>query len=127
MGQGAGLTEEEILRITTGPDAPGLDEFETALLRAADELHVSRFVSDETWSALGERYSEDELREVVVIVGNYTQLAMFQNTLGAQLPPDVPRLPVGEGARELGVSSHGQCVGICCSNHEVASRREGCD
>ena len=99
MGQGAGLTEEEILRITTGPDAPGWDEFETALLRAADELHVSRFVSDETWAALGERYSEDELREVVLIVGNYTQLAMFQNTLGAQLPPDVPGLPVGEGAR----------------------------
>ena len=99
MGQGAGLTEEAILRITMGPDAPGWDEFETALLRAADELHVSRFVSDETWAALGERYSEDELREVVLIVGNYTQLAMFQNTLGALLPPDVPGLPETEAAR----------------------------
>ena len=34
----------------------------------------------------------------MLIVGNYTQLAMFQNTLGAMLPPDVEGLP-GEGGQ----------------------------
>ena len=38
-------------------------------------------------------YTEDQLREVVLIVGDYTQLAMFQNSLGAQLPPGYEGLP----------------------------------
>ncbi len=93
IGQDAGLTEEEIGRITRGPDAAGWSDFDAALLRAADELHTSRFVSHATWNTLAQRYSESELREVVLIVGNYTQLAMFQNTLGAQLEPGYEGLP----------------------------------
>ena len=93
IGQEAGLTAEEISRVTDGPDAAGWSNFDVALLTAADELHTSRFVSQATWTTLGERYTESELREVVLIVGNYTQLAMFQNTLGAQLPPDIEGLP----------------------------------
>ena len=97
IGKEAGLTAEEISRVTAGPDAPGWDDFERALLAAADELHASRFISDATWSVLAEDYTDDELRQVVMVVGNYTQLAMFQNTLGAQLPPDVPGLPEDGG------------------------------
>ena len=93
VGQNAGLTTEQIGRITAGPDAAGWEDFDKALLTAADELHASRFISEATWNALGERYTEDQLREVVLIVGNYTQLAMFQNTLGALLPPDIEGLP----------------------------------
>lgn len=93
IGQDAGLTEEEIGRITRGADAAGWSGFDAALLRAADELHTSRFVSHATWNTLAQRYSESELREVVLIVGNYTQLAMFQNTLGAQLEPGYEGLP----------------------------------
>ena len=93
IGKEAGLTAEEIQRVTAGPDAPGWDDFERALLRAADQLHASRFISDSTWNVLAESYTDDELRQVVLIVGNYTQLAMFQNTLGAQLPPGFEGLP----------------------------------
>ena len=93
IGQDAGLTEEEISRVTAGPDAAEWSEFDAALLRAADELHTSRFVANETWHALELRYTESQLREVVLIVGNYTQLAMFQNTLGAQLEEGVEGLP----------------------------------
>ena len=97
IGKEAGLTAEEISRVTAGPDAPGWDDFERALLEAADQLHASRFVSDETWNVLAESYTDDELRQVVLIVGNYTQLAMFQNTLGAQLPPGDEGLPADPG------------------------------
>ena len=93
IGQEAGLTEEEINRITQGSDAAGWNPFDAALVRAVDELHTSRFLSEATWSTLGERYTESQLREVVLIVGNYTQLSMFQNTLGAQLEPGIEGLP----------------------------------
>ena len=99
MGQNAGLTNEEIQRITRGPDAPGWSDFDATLLRAADGLHLSRFVSEATWDALAERYTQEQLVEVVLIVGNYTQLTMFQNTLGVQLPPDIEGLPEDFGTR----------------------------
>ena len=92
-GKEAGLTDEQITQITAGPGASGWNEFDATLLRAADELHTSRFVSDATWNALAARYTEDQVREVVMIVGDYTQLAMFQNSLGAQLPPGYEGLP----------------------------------
>ena len=92
-GKESGLTDEEIQRITEGPAASGWSDFDATLLRAADELHTSRFVSDATWNALSARYTEDQVREVVLIVGDYTQLAMFQNSLGAQLPPGYDGLP----------------------------------
>ena len=96
IGQEAGLTEQEISRVTRGDDAAGWSDFDAALLRAADELYTSRFISEATWTTLGERYTETQLREVVLIVGNYTQLSMFQNTLGAQLEPGIEGLP-GDG------------------------------
>ena len=100
MGQDAGLTETEVARITDGPDAAGWSDFDAVLLRAADELHTSRFISEATWQALGERYTQDQLIEVVLIIGNYTQLTMFQNTLGVQLPPEVEGLPPASSSRD---------------------------
>ena len=97
IGQEAGLTPEEVHRVTAGADAPGWGDFDRVLLRAADELHTSRFVSHPTWATLAERYTEEQLVEVVLIVGNYTQLAMFQNSLGAQLPPGFEGLPEAGG------------------------------
>jgi hypothetical protein len=99
IGQNAGLTPEEIQRITRGPDAPGWSAFDATLLRAADELHRSRFISRPTWDALAARYSQTQLVEVVLIVGNYTQLTMFQNTLGVQLPPEIEGLPEEPASR----------------------------
>ena len=96
IGQEAGLTEQEISRVTRGADAPGWNNFDATLLRAADELYTSRFISEATWNTLGERYTESQQREIVLIVGNYTQLSMFQNTLGAQLEPGIGGLP-GDG------------------------------
>ena len=92
-GRKAGLTDDEVSRITRGPDAKGWSDFDTVLLRAADELHTSRFVTDTTWKRLAQRYSDNQLVEVVLIVANYTMLSMFQNTLGAQLEPGVTGLP----------------------------------
>ena len=97
IGQEAGLAEQEISRVMEGPDASGWSNLDAALLRAADELFTSRFISHPTWNALAERYPESQLREVVLIVGNYTQLSMFQNTLGAQLEPGITGLPEPDG------------------------------
>jgi alkylhydroperoxidase family enzyme len=81
----AGMTAEEITRVAQGPDAKGWSRFDAVVLRAADELHTSRFVSDETWKALGERYTDRQRLEVVLTVGAYTSLAMYFNSTGGQI------------------------------------------
>jgi 4-carboxymuconolactone decarboxylase len=81
----AGVTAAEVSRVTEGPDAKGWSPFDAALLRAVDELQSSRFISDGTWKALGERYSDRQRVEVVMTVAAYTSLAMYFNSTGGQM------------------------------------------
>jgi 4-carboxymuconolactone decarboxylase len=80
-----GLTKEEVKRVTRGPEAEGWSEADQTLLRAADELHSGRFITDATWKALSRRYDDRELLDVVLTVANYTMLGMYYNSTGAQL------------------------------------------
>ena len=85
FGREAGLTDEEIARIKEGPDADGWDPFDATLLRAADELHADAFISDDTWAALSERYTTQQLMDVVFTVGQYNMVSMALNSFGVQL------------------------------------------
>ena len=81
----AGLTPEEVSRVTQGPDAKGWSSFDSSLLRAVDELQTSRFISDQTWKSLSERYTDRQRLEVVMTVAAYTSLAMYFNSTGGQI------------------------------------------
>jgi len=83
------LTDRDIERIREGPDAPGWDPFEAALVRAADELHRDAFVSDETWALLARRYDTRQLMDVVFTVGQYNLVSMALNSFGVQLDEGV--------------------------------------
>ncbi|MEZ5649297.1 MAG: carboxymuconolactone decarboxylase family protein [Burkholderiaceae bacterium] len=85
IGLHAGLTEAEIERIKTGPDAPEWSAADRALLRATDELHADQFIGDGAWQALAEHFSEQQSIDVVYTVGQYTLVSMLLNTLGVQL------------------------------------------
>jgi 4-carboxymuconolactone decarboxylase len=93
IGRGAGLTDEEIERITRGPEAPGWSEADRVLLRAADELVDDAFLSDATWAALAETYDTQQLLDLVFTVGQYNLVSMALNSLGVQLDEGVPGFP----------------------------------
>ena len=93
VGRTAGLSDDEIRRITEGPDAPGWDPFEATLLRAADELHGDSCISDATWAALSARYGTEQLIEVLMVVGQYHLVSMALNSLGVQLDDGLPGFP----------------------------------
>jgi len=80
-----GLLEEEIQRITKGPDAKGWSEFEKTLICAVDELYTDAFISDDTWKALSENYNIKKLMDLIVTVGQYNLVSMFLNSTGVQL------------------------------------------
>jgi alkylhydroperoxidase family enzyme len=92
IGRIAGLTDEEIDRVTEGPEAVW-DDFDRALLRAADELHEDWCVTERTWSVLSARYDTQQLIELPMLVGHYHMIAMTLNTLGVQIEPGLPRFP----------------------------------
>jgi alkylhydroperoxidase family enzyme len=93
IGKTAGLSDEEIERITKGPEAEGWSPAETALLRATDELHADSFVGDATWSSLTEHYSTQQLMDLVFTVGQYHLVSMALNTFGVQLDEGLEGLP----------------------------------
>jgi AhpD family alkylhydroperoxidase len=84
----AGLTDEQIQRVRRGSTAEGWSERSALLLRAADELHVQRTISDPLWTQLSGLLSTPETIELCMLVGHYEMLAMTLNTLGVQ--PDAP-------------------------------------
>ena len=84
LGRRAGLTGEDVERVRQGPDAAGWPRRQAALLRAADELHELRDVTDGTWADLREHLDERGLVELCLLVGHYEMLAMTINSLGIQ-------------------------------------------
>ena len=87
IGGQAGLSEEEITRVTDGPQAHGWSRRQALLLEAADETHHMRVISDDLWVRLAEELSEVELIELVVLIGHYEMLAMTLGSLGVQDDP----------------------------------------
>ena len=83
LGLAAGLTPEEIQRLR-GP-IEGFSARDTALLRAADELHDDQMISDETWRALCESWDEKQRIDLIFTVGQYTLASMVLNSLGVQI------------------------------------------
>jgi alkylhydroperoxidase family enzyme len=92
-GKRAGLSDEEIARITTGPDAAGWNAFDAALLRSADELHTAQRISDATWKTLAGRYDEKQLMDLIFTVGHRTVASMFHNSAGVELEPGIAGFP----------------------------------
>jgi 4-carboxymuconolactone decarboxylase len=82
-----GLTSEEIERVTQGSFAPGWGEDERAILLAVEELYEDAMISDATWEVLSKRLDEKQLFELLVLVGQFTTVAYFQNALRLRLAP----------------------------------------
>lgn len=85
VGKASGLSDAEIERIKQGAGAPGWTAAEAALLRATDELHDDKFISDATWAELRRLFSRKQCMDMVFTAGQYTQVSMFLNSFGVQL------------------------------------------
>jgi 4-carboxymuconolactone decarboxylase len=90
IARDCGLTDDEISRVSDGPDAGGWADHERLLLTAADELHHSSSLSDATWDGLAASYSTEQMLDVIATVGNYHLVAMFLNSTRVALDAGVP-------------------------------------
>jgi 4-carboxymuconolactone decarboxylase len=85
LGRRAGMTDADVARIVAGPDSPGGDPAETALLRATDELYRDDRISDDTWNALSKTFDTKQLLDILIAVGGYRATSMAINSAGIQL------------------------------------------
>ena len=88
-----GLSNDEIDRVTLGPDAPGWSGFESTLLRAADEMHERRTITDGTWRALATQYDERQLMDLVFTAGEYNLVSTALNVFGVPLDAGLRGFP----------------------------------
>ena len=86
------LTDDEIAAVAQPmTDDDAWSPLERALLRAADELHTTTNVTDETWTILADSLEPPALVELLFVVGQYTMLSMVANTAGIEPPASSPR------------------------------------
>lgn len=97
IGQLAGLSAADVDRVRRGPEADGWTPRQALLLRAADELHAHRTISDQVWDGLQTTLAEVELIELCLLVGHYEMLSMTLNAL--QVQPDA--LATGPSSRAM--------------------------
>jgi alkylhydroperoxidase family enzyme len=82
------LTSREIDQLGTSRGT-GWDASDVALIHAADDLHRDARISEQTWTALAERYDQQQMIEVCMVVGQYHIVAFTANSLGVPLEGDV--------------------------------------
>ena len=95
IGRAAGLSPGAIDAARGPGEGAGaeLTARQALLLRAVDELHDTRTISDETWDELAAHLDETALIELPMLAGHYEMLAMTLNSLRVQPDP----APLGGG------------------------------
>ena len=89
IGKSAGLTDDEVDRISKGPKQ-GWDRHDAALIQAADDLFENSVVSDDTWKTLSERYNTEQMMDAVFTIGQYNLVSWALNSLGVPLDDFLP-------------------------------------
>ncbi len=88
-GKRAGLTSEEIDRVTRGSADPEWEEADRAILAAVEEMFADAMISDETFATLEKHFSMDQIVEIPFTVGAYQATAYLQNSWRFRLMPGV--------------------------------------
>jgi 4-carboxymuconolactone decarboxylase len=73
----AGMTTEEIELIKQPGAEVRWNPDDRAVVSAADELHARSDISDETWTALSEVFDDQQMIELLLLVGQYHQVAFL--------------------------------------------------
>ena len=93
IGLDSGLTQEEIDRLATDAADAGWSDAERLTVTVADELCLTVDLTDATWDAAVETWGEQDLMELIFLVGNYRMLAGFLNAARVELDEGLGGFP----------------------------------
>ena len=93
-GAKAQLTPDELRSTVRGnADDDCWSRSEGLAIRLCDSLHESGDVGDALWAELASVFAEDQLIELIMLVGNYTGIAFFLRAARVELEKSAPRFP----------------------------------
>jgi len=95
----AGITEQEIVLIQHGADAPGLTPEDALLVQAVDDLAENSSLTDETYKHLSERYSKQQVMDIIACFACYNFIAFLSNSFNIPMDPGVEGLDADTKAR----------------------------
>ena len=81
FGKQAGLSDEEVAWLVEGSSATGWPERDRALCHLCEELHETSFVSDATWAVIAKHFTEQQIIEILSIIGSYHEVAYLYNAI----------------------------------------------
>ncbi len=84
----AGVSDQEIEQIKEGARAGGWNPLDKAVMAAVEEFQADTFVSDDTWKVLAGQFDEQQLFELLVLIGQFTTVAFVLNSLRVPLEPN---------------------------------------
>ncbi|WP_167476559.1 nitroreductase family deazaflavin-dependent oxidoreductase [Nocardia arthritidis] len=87
----SGLSLATVRRVSVGPEATGWTARQRLLLRAVDELHSERRISDQTRTGLAQHLTTAQLVDLCMLVGHYEMLAMLLISHGIEPEPGMWR------------------------------------
>jgi alkylhydroperoxidase family enzyme len=94
FGDAAGLGEAQLQASAIGgADDPAWTAADALLVRLVDELHDSGHVSSPLWAALAERWSSQQLLDLLVLAGWYHVISYVANGAGVALEEWAMRFP----------------------------------
>ena len=85
----AGLTREEIDRVSSDPASPAWGELEGAILGAVGELVHDGVIADPTWAVLAAELDAQQLLDLIFTVGAYETLAYMMRSFDLALDDDL--------------------------------------
>lgn len=100
IGRAAGLSDEEIGWLADAAPARWSDD-DAALVAMVDELCRDGVVGDATWSGLAQRWTEEQLLDLLALAGYYRLVSGLLNSAGVPLEPQTPGWPAGAEPRLL--------------------------
>jgi alkylhydroperoxidase family enzyme len=84
-GRQQGMDDAAVARVIEGPTAAANTPEETLLLSAVDDLYRDNAIGDATWDALAEKFSTQQLFDILFTVGAFRSASYAINSTGVQL------------------------------------------
>ena len=88
FGKPLGFSDQQIAAtVNSSAEDPAWSVHDAQLVQLADELHERSSVSETLWAELSERFSDDQLLELVITAGWYRLLSYVINAAGVESEP----------------------------------------
>ncbi|MFE7421082.1 carboxymuconolactone decarboxylase family protein [Rhodococcus sp. NPDC057529] len=81
----SGVSDTEIDAVVVGPSDPSWNALTAAKLQAVDDIYRNQRISAETWEIIAQEYSDQQLIELLMLIGFYSMTGWILNSIGIEV------------------------------------------